>query len=74
MASWKRFLTALRYTASTERSKRVEPESLPPPPADLASRIYFGKGSLHRFDSPDGSYGVMYAGRDAHCAFIETLA
>lgn len=36
--------------------------------------IHFGKTGLHRFDSPDGSYGVLYAGRDEYCAFIETFA
>jgi hypothetical protein len=35
--------------------------------------IFFGKAGLNRFDSPDGSYGVVYAGRDAHCAFVETF-
>jgi hypothetical protein len=29
---------------------------------------------LHRFDAPDRSYGVLYAGSDAYCAFIETFA
>jgi len=36
--------------------------------------IYYGKSRLHRFDAPDGSYGVLHAGRDAYCAFIETFA
>jgi hypothetical protein len=36
--------------------------------------IYFGRTGQHRFDSPDGSYGVLYAGRDQYCAFIETFA
>ena len=35
--------------------------------------IHFGRSGLHRFDSPDGSYGVLYAGRDEYCAFIETF-
>jgi len=38
------------------------------------SPIYFGRTGQHRFDSPDGSYGVLYAGRDEYCAFIETFA
>jgi RES domain len=38
------------------------------------SPIYLGKSGQHRFDSPDGSYGVLYAGRDEYCAFIETFA
>lgn len=29
---------------------------------------------LNRFDAPDGSYEVLYLGRDAYCAFIETFA
>ena len=36
--------------------------------------LYFGKDRLSRFDSPDGGYGVLYAGRDAYCAFIEGVA
>ena len=36
--------------------------------------IHYGTSRIHRFDSPDGSYGVLYAGRDAYCAFIETFA
>jgi hypothetical protein len=36
--------------------------------------IYFGRTGQNRFDSPDGSYGVLYAGRDRYCAFIETFA
>lgn len=38
------------------------------------SPIHFGRSRQHRFDSPDGSYGVLYAGRDEYCAFIETFA
>jgi hypothetical protein len=36
--------------------------------------LHFGTSRLYRFDSPDGSYGVLYAGRDAYCAFIESMA
>jgi hypothetical protein len=36
--------------------------------------IFFGKARLNRFDAPDESYGVLYAGRDRFCAFIEALA
>jgi len=36
--------------------------------------VFYGKTRLHRFDAPDGSYGVLYTGRDLHCAFIETFA
>ena len=35
--------------------------------------IYFGTKTKFRFDSPDGSFGVLYAGFDEHCAFIETF-
>jgi hypothetical protein len=35
--------------------------------------LYFSEKMLHRFGSPDGSYGVLYAGEDLFCAFIETL-
>lgn len=37
------------------------------------SPIFFGKSRLHRFDAPDGSYGVLYAGCDTFCAFVETF-
>jgi hypothetical protein len=36
--------------------------------------IHYGTSRIHRFDSPNGSYGVPYAGRVAYCAFIETFA
>lgn len=38
------------------------------------SPIYFGRSGANRFDAPDRSFGVMYAGRDSYCAFIETFA
>lgn len=37
--------------------------------------VFFGKTGNNRFDAPDcpsGSYGVMYAGEDPHCCFIES--
>jgi hypothetical protein len=37
--------------------------------------LFFGKTGNYRFDAPDcpaGSYGVMYAGADQHCCFIES--
>ena len=34
--------------------------------------IFFGKAGDNRFDAPDGSYGVLYAGEDEYCCFIET--
>lgn len=36
--------------------------------------VFFGRSGLNRFDAPDRSYGVLYAGRDPYCAFIETFA
>lgn len=38
------------------------------------SPMFYGKTGYNRFDAPDKSYGVLYAGRDAGCAFIETFA
>jgi hypothetical protein len=35
--------------------------------------IFFGKRKAYRFDDPETEYGVLYAGLDAHCAFIETF-
>lgn len=35
--------------------------------------VFFGRTGQYRFDSPDGSYGVLYAGADAFCAFVESL-
>ena len=35
--------------------------------------VFFGKSGLNRFDAPAGSYRVLYAGRDAFCAFVETF-
>jgi hypothetical protein len=34
--------------------------------------FHFGRGRLNRFDAPDGEFGVLYAGCDLHCSFIET--
>jgi hypothetical protein len=36
--------------------------------------FFFGCTKLNRFDSPDCSYDVLYAGLDHFCAFIETFA
>ena len=33
-----------------------------------------GNAGLNRFDAPDASYGVLYLGCDAYCAFVETFA
>jgi hypothetical protein len=35
--------------------------------------LHFGKDPLNRFDAPAGQFGVLYVGRDPHCAFIETF-
>ena len=35
--------------------------------------VYFGRNRAHRFDAPDGEYGVLYVGADPHVAFIETF-
>ncbi|HUE43252.1 MAG TPA: RES family NAD+ phosphorylase [Candidatus Sulfotelmatobacter sp.] len=35
--------------------------------------IFFSKTGRNRFDSPDGSFGVLYVGQDEYCAFIETF-
>jgi hypothetical protein len=35
--------------------------------------VFFGKTRRNRFDSPDGSFGLLYVGFDEHCAFIETF-
>jgi hypothetical protein len=37
------------------------------------SARFFGKTRLHRFDAPAGEYGILYAGEDDFCAFVETL-
>ncbi len=38
----------------------------------VKSPIFFGRIKRHRFDAPDGSFGVLYAG-DENAAFIETF-
>lgn len=35
--------------------------------------LYFGKKADYRFDAPDGSFRVMYAGEDPECCFIESF-
>lgn len=35
--------------------------------------LFFGKSGLHRFDAPGGEYGILYAGEDVFCAFIEVF-
>jgi hypothetical protein len=38
-----------------------------------ASALHFGRGRSHRFDDPEGQYGVLYAAIDVECAFIESF-
>jgi hypothetical protein len=40
---------------------------------DHRGPLFFGRKIENRFDAPDGGYGVLYAGDDEHCAFIETV-
>jgi hypothetical protein len=35
--------------------------------------VFFGKKRRSRFGSPNAGFGVLYAGLDVHCAFIETF-
>ena len=35
---------------------------------------YFGRNGLHRFDAPDGAFGVCYLGTSLECCFLEVLA
>jgi uncharacterized protein YbdZ (MbtH family) len=35
--------------------------------------LFFGRTRQNRFDSPDATFGVLYAGMDEYCAFIETF-
>jgi RES domain len=35
--------------------------------------VFFGASPMNRFDAPAGEFGVLYLGKDAHCAFIETF-
>ena len=35
--------------------------------------LYFGRSGANRFDAPGKEFGVLYAGADPHCAFIETF-
>lgn len=39
----------------------------------LYDPIFFGCSGDNRFDAPAGEFRVMYAGRDVHCAFVETF-
>lgn len=35
--------------------------------------LHFGRSADGRFNAPNGEYGVLYAGSDPSCAFIETF-
>jgi len=35
--------------------------------------VFYGKTGRFRFDAPDGSFGVLYAGVDPYSAFVESL-
>jgi hypothetical protein len=35
--------------------------------------IHFGRSGRNRFDDNEGDFGVLYAGADPYCAFIETF-
>lgn len=37
------------------------------------SARFFGRTGLHRFDAPHREYGILYAGQDDFCAFIEVF-
>jgi hypothetical protein len=55
-------ITAVRAGASWRRIYRL---AFPPE--------YFDRSDIHRFNPPSGEFGVLYAGEDDHCAFIETF-
>jgi hypothetical protein len=35
--------------------------------------IFYGRAATHRWDAPDGSYGVLYLACDEYCAFMESI-
>ena len=35
--------------------------------------VFFGRNRVHRWDAPDGEYGVLYLGGDEYCAFMESI-
>jgi hypothetical protein len=35
--------------------------------------LHFGRSGDNRFDAPTAEFGVLYVGKDEHCAFIETF-
>jgi RES domain len=37
----------------------------------FGTSLYYNRKVEFRFNAPDGSYGVLYAGAEPHCVFIE---
>jgi hypothetical protein len=35
--------------------------------------LHWGRARRHRFDDPDGEFGVLYVGSDECCAFVESF-
>lgn len=42
-------------------------------PASYSNQVFFGRNASYRFDAPDKSYGVMYAGLDLSTCVAEVL-
>jgi hypothetical protein len=59
----KRKVVLLEFHASLFRTHRID-----------RNPVFFGDSGNNRFDAPDHSYKVLYAGRDAYGAFVETFA
>src|SRR5262245_28118413 len=54
--------------------RRVDPSRLTRiASANVASHVGFRSSSLNRFDSPDGSFGVLYSAFDLKTAFAEAV-
>jgi RES domain len=63
---WAHDHTAPKHSAPGTELYRITHTHFP-------DRAYFGRGTLHRFDAPDGSYGVCYLATSLACALLETL-
>ncbi|NWF84899.1 MAG: RES family NAD+ phosphorylase [Bryobacteraceae bacterium] len=35
--------------------------------------VYFGRHGFHRWDAPNGEFGVLYLAADEYCAFMESI-
>jgi hypothetical protein len=35
--------------------------------------LHYGRAMRNRFDAPRGEFGVLYAGSDVHCTFVESF-